>query len=257
MNESTKFYKYSDTPRYYGKLKDYQMGPVSSIAEDYFLNRTGKSLIEYQDKLRIATNIREWMRVNHTGIIEPLITLARWEDLGDRFIYFFNDAFSTVHYREIWGDKRGRITLVKNGKERLKHKPYYIDNTNILTDSFNGFDEVIFAEGPFDIINSYIHLFNDRKALFIASGGLANTRSLVMEFTKYHYRARITFVSDDDVDISWYKKYLLKKIDSRISELVVYYNQKAKDVGNISDGFDMKKITLKRFDMDMEKAFIE
>ena len=103
------------------------------------------------------------------------------------------------------------------------------------------------------MINSYLLAFPNTNGVFVCAGGAASMRTIISEFTKYHYRSRIWVVSDKDVDISLYKRYLLKKVDSRISEMCVFYNKLAKDIGDISTGINLEKTTLKYFDKKKEQ----
>lgn len=252
-DESLKYHNYSTTPKYYSRKGDFLLGVIDTAVNEYFRDRTGKDIFEVQEKLRITTNITNWQKINNIRI-KQLYPLVLWEERGDKFIYFFNSAYSTVHYRQINGDKRGRVTLVTGStKEPIRHKPYFIE------DNINKFDDensvLVLAEGPFDIINTYLYLNPEPHGMYIAVGGMANMKSIIMEYTKYHYRAKVYIMSDDDVDISWYKRYLLPRIDQRISSLEIIYNTKAKDVGNIEDGIELKRTILKLFDPEIEKEY--
>lgn len=253
--ESLRYHKYTTVTKYYSNKDDFQLGKVDPVVNEYFTSRTGKDLYEYQDKLRIATDMRDFLKVNHLSIpqVYPLI---KWENSGAKFIYFFNSTYSVVHYREVYGkNRRGKMTLVKGTtKELIKHKPYFIENNDNIHKGMN--DMLVLAEGPFDIINSFLYVLNE-KATYVAAGGQANMRSIIFEYTKYHYRARIHIVSDSDVDISWYKRYLLPKIKPRVSELVVYYNKNGKDVGDIKDGINIKKITLLLYNKEKEEELLD
>jgi hypothetical protein len=66
-----------------------------------------------------------------------------------------------------------------------------------------------------------------------------------MEFSKYKYHPYIVIMSDDDVDIQYYRFNILKYTDSRISHLIVIYNEFYKDMGDFKYGFKPKRIDLK------------
>lgn len=252
-NESRKYSKYRVTTiKYHERVDTYLLGHIDPMVGDYFSKRTGKSLHELQDKLRIVTDITNWQKINNVNV-RPLYPLVKWEELGQKFIYFFNSTFTTIHYRQVNGDKRGRITLVKSIDDNIRHKPYFVIRNNPDYDDDTGRNLLILAEGPFDMINSYLLAFPNTNGVFVCAGGAASMRTIISEFTKYHYRSRIWVVSDKDVDISLYKRYLLKKVDSRISEMCVFYNKLAKDIGDISTGINLEKTTLKYFDKKKEQ----
>lgn len=247
--EAVKYSKYTTSHKYYGKSKDYDLGPLDSFAVDYFFDRTGKDLYDYQEQLRICSNMSKFVDANDIDR-RKVNMLLRWEYDGGRFIYFFNDAFSTVFYREIYGENRkGRLNIISaNDGETLLHKPYIIQAKGDI-DLSPYFDTVILAEGPFDIINTYFHVApKNINATFISVAGLANMKSIILEYAKYHYKPKIFVVSDRDVAPSWYRHYLLKRIDERIAELVVFYNRNAHDVGDITEGLDIQRIVIKDLD---------
>lgn len=251
--ESIRFYKYTTSPKYYAKTKDYELGDLEGFATEYFGLRTGKDLNQLQDQLRICSNLNLFCKLND---IDPKVAypVTKWEREGRQFIYFFNESFTSLLYREVYGDNaKGRISLIKNDpKNNIKHKPYVlVNNGEVKLDEDH--DVLILSEGPFDIINSLLYLAPRLKATFIAVAGLANLKTIIMEFSKYHYRPRVYIMSDKDVDISWYQKYLLKRIDKRISELVVFYNTLAKDIGDIRDGFNINRIDVKLFNYIIEE----
>lgn len=254
-DESRKYSKYRvSTIKYHDRIDTYLLGSVDPVVGDYFSRRTGNSLHELQDRFRIVTNITEWQRINNVNI-KYLYPLVKWEEIGHKFIYFFNSTFTTIHYRQVNGDKRGRITLIKSIDDNIRHKPYFIvrNNPDYVEDDSLERNLMILAEGPFDTINSYLLAFPKVNGVFVCAGGAASMRTIINEFAKYHYRSRIWIVSDNDVDISLYEKYLLKKVDKRISEMCVYYNKLSKDIGNIETGIHLEKTTLKYFDKKKEK----
>lgn len=252
-NESRRYSKYRVTTiKYHERIDSYLLGQVDPVVADYFNSRTGNNLYELQDKLRITTNITDWQKINNVKI-PALFPLVKWESNDCKFIYFFNSTFTTIHYRQVDGDRRGRITLVKSLDDNIRHKPYFVIRNNPDYDTDCNRNLMILAEGPFDMINSYLLAFPKVNGVFVCAGGAASMRTIISEFTKYHYRSRIWIVSDTDVDISLYKRYLLKKVDKRISEMSVFYNKLSKDIGDIKTGINLEKTTLKYFDKKKEE----
>lgn len=246
-NEAVRYSKYSTSHKYYSKDQHYDLGKLSLPAIEYFHSRTGKDLEYYQEELRVSSSMTDFIKNNMINN-KKVYPLLKWEKEGANFLYFFNDAFSAIHYREIYGQERkGRLHIKEKGTgEILSHKPYLLQKEGkSLSDVY---DVLVLAEGPFDIINTFFYIVPNIKATLISVAGLANMKSVILGYTKYHYKPKVFIVSDSDVTPSWYRYYLLKHIDDRVSELVLFYNRQGKDVGDIIDGIDLEKVVIKSFD---------
>ena len=142
-----------------------------------------------------------------------------------------------LYYREIDGDRKGKMSLVDNVYDRyIRHKPYYFTSDKNPT--------LYIAEGIFDIINTYFYTGN-RKGSYIASNGFASTRNILYEFTKYIYLPDVVILSDNDVPIEKYQYFLRGQLGNRMKSLKILYNENDKDIGDIRSGIKYKQIRLK------------
>lgn len=206
--------------------------------KEYFYKRTGIKIDKYKSLFRICDNMTQFVKDNKARFdSRKLYFLLKLEENDHRFIYFFNDTYTMVFYREIDGDKKGKISLVDNVYDRyVRHKPYYFstDKTPVL----------YVAEGIFDIINTYFYVGN-KKGNYIASNGFASTRNILFEFTKYIYFPDVIILSDEDVPIEKYLWFLKGRLGDRIKSLKIIYNELDKDIGDIRNGIKQNVIRLK------------
>lgn len=206
--------------------------------KEYFYKRTGIKIDKYKSLFRICDNMTQFVKDNKARFdSRKLYFLLKLEENDHRFIYFFNDTYTMVFYREIDGDKKGKISLVDNVYDRyVRHKPYYF--------STNKTPVLYVAEGIFDIINTYFYVGN-KKGNYIASNGFASTRNILFEFTKYIYFPDVIIMSDEDVPIEKYLWFLKGRLGDRIKSLKIIYNELDKDIGDIRNGIKQNVIRLK------------
>lgn len=247
--EASRYVKYPHTTIYYARVGNFKLGKIDAVVDQYFKDRTGFNLNEVQEELRIVTDLNHFVKINKIEDKSNVYPLLLQEQNGAKFIYFFNDTFTSIGYRQVNGKLKGFVSLFKTDpKSRKKHLPYILGREY---EKQPNRESLYLAEGQFDIINTYLTIFKDKPGAFIATGGMAKLRNIVVQFIKTHYRPRITILSDSDVKLSIYNK-LLKQIDSRISELVILYNTKYKDVGEIEKGYNFKKVILKEYNQKIE-----
>ena len=245
--------RYKSSNEYYSNIpdedyfddEDYMglLGYLSDDTEEYFKYRTNMSAREFQYEFRICDSMTYFHKYNKKRIKTDRIDwLIKLESMGKKFIYFFNDRYSFFMYRQINGDMKGKMSLVK-AELIYKHKPYLIDNSNKKVEY--EIPTIYIAEGVFDIANVYFHLMMRDTGYYIASGGFASTKNIILDIAKYIYMPKVVIMSDSDVGIEVYKKNILPKVTKRISSLDIYYNKKAKDVGDIKEGISLRKYKLK------------
>ena len=246
-NEYLKYSNFHKSNTYYEKEDNYKLGEISNEAEDYFKSRTNKSIYEYQKVFRIVTNLEEFVRLNRKKIKHSKLNFLLYHERnGKKFICFLNDRYTMLYYREIYGDNlKGKVSISNSTDITLKHKPYALVRKGSIKMHEKGSATLFLAEGPFDIINTYLYLGTDVDATFIASTSFNASKSIIMEFSKYKYLPYVIIISDSDIDIQTYRYKILKYIDNRVSHLVVLYNEFYKDIGDFKYGFKLKKINLK------------
>lgn len=246
-NEYLKFSKFHKNNEYYEKEESYKLGSISDLTEEYFKSRTNVSAEEHQRTFRIVSSITEFRDLNKNKIKHSKLDfLIKHEANGKKFISFLNDRYTMLYYREIGGSElKGKTSIVNTSDVTLKHKPYSLQNKGEINLHDKGSATLFLAEGTFDIINTYLYFGKNINATFVASTSFTASKSIIMEFSKYKYHPYIVIMSDDDVDIQYYRFNILKYTDSRISHLIVIYNEFYKDMGDFKYGFKPKRIDLK------------
>lgn len=221
------------------------LGMLSDDTEEYFKTRTNTSARENQYLFRICDDLHYFYKYNKQRIDYSRIEwLLKSEKMGNKYIYFFNDRYSMFIYRQTNGDRKGKISLMKRNI-LYKHKPYTIERTDGMFDITKDTKTLFIAEGVFDIINTYFYLGRNVNGHFIASGGFSATKNIIMDYSKYNYKPHIVIISDGDVPLHVYQKWILKHTDKRISHLDIHYNKNAKDIGNIQEGITLVSYKLK------------
>ena len=247
-NEAIKFNKFKNDINYIknDKKSGLNLPPLSEKAEEYFNLRTGKNAIDYQDFLRMTSDLNKFYEMNKKYLSYETMKYVLNMDKKSDFIYFFNDTYTMVYYRELKPDgKKGKSSIINTKKNSLQsHKPYAFHNKGELKLYNPKSNTLILAEGTFDIINTFFYVGLKANAYFMATTGFAATRNIIMEFSKYYYKPYIVIASDSDAPIDYYRYRLLPKIKDRISDLVILYNKKGHDMGDIKDGIDIERIPI-------------
>lgn len=229
------------------KKSKLHLSEVSNLGLEYFKYRTGKELSdELQSFFRICTNMRQFYEMNKKYVsYDKVRFLINKEKKGHNIMYFFNDSFTMVYYREMKRDGiKGKTSIIDKREVLKSHKPYAFKTNGNLKLHKPKSMTLFIAEGTFDILNTYFYLAHDVTASFVASTGFAATKNIIMEFSKYHYRPYIVIASDSEISLNYYRYKLLPKIKDRISNLVILYNEGRHDMGDYSKGFSPKRITL-------------
>ena len=250
-NEYLKFIGRRQTKSYYKNKNeiDYSEYKTNEAVNEYFLNRTGKELtIEIKDEFRIFTDLNEFYNKNKDYIeyssIKPFLYYHKFKD----YIYFLNDTFTMVLYRQVNGDDKGKFSIISNTNTKT-HKPYSFkvlikDSTLRLHKPKS--NTLIIAEGPFDILNARLSATGRLAGTYVASGGNAQIIGIVKEFCKYYYKPVIVIFSDTDVNINFYKYKVLNSVKKRLYKMYVIYNNNSKDIGDNPKDWDLKSYEIYR-----------
>lgn len=249
-NEVLRYNKFHKSDEYYkaNDSKSIKFPPISLPVEEYFKSRTNHDVHEFQEYFRIVSDLPSFIKENKNKLNIEEKKLSNFLNKKDEYIYFFNDTYSMMYYRNIDPAKdKGKISTIYEDKNSFKnHKPYafYNKGEEKLHTRKNS-TTLIIAEGTFDIINTYFHVAQKVQGFFMASNGFAATKKLIRDFSKWYYKPYIVMVSDNDVKLDYYKYKLLPKIKDRISNLVVLYNKNGKDMGDIpKKGFNIERVVL-------------
>lgn len=221
-------------------IHDVDLGDISEECAAYFKKRTGRVLNStLQHKFRICSSINQFIDKNsHIAKLnmDNLNILAYRENMQNKkFIYFFNDRYTMVYGREIGGDLKIKTSIISDKTGLASHIPYTFRSDGEYQYKDTDAEGTLFlGEGVFDIINAYFHLYHNYKGVFMASTSFTATPNCINLFSKYIFEPNIIILSDDDVKITTYEKFLkYNKINkNRIHDLYVVYNKDAKDLGD-------------------------
>lgn len=232
----------SDDPDYRGLL-----GDISDDVEEYFYERTGHSAKEYQYIFRICSDIKYFFKYPGKGIDKDIKKKIYALTKNGKFIYLFNDTYTMLYYREIDGDRKGKLSIVTSDYLYKQHKPYTILRGEM---DYGKDNKIYIAEGPFDIINTYLHFSNNEEAYYVATTGFTSTKNILKEITKYIFKPDVIIMSDSDVIITTYKNMLTNRKNNnillnRVNRIYIYYNESGHDVGNINEKITLKKYRIK------------
>jgi len=134
------------------------------------------------------------------------------------------------------------IVVLRNTKPDADFRYYVwrlVDNINDFIVIDNLKDEkkkisICMAEGFFDIINGKHYI--DKHDIYIVATGKMFKRALqfIMINKCITYMGKISILSDDDVQLNFYKKTLTKYYDI-VDKIDIYYNQIGKDFGDTKE----------------------
>lgn len=230
--ESTKNFRYKG-------MSNIDLGTLDEITCEYFRKRTGVALThELQMKFRICGSANEFIKNN---IDQPKLDVDAMKFLcylenaySLKFIYFFNDNYTMLYARQINGDDKYKISIIKTNNPLMVHSSYMFKGEG--TSKYNNSeaeDTLFLGEGVFDIINAYLHIYKDYSGIFMASTSFTSTVNCIDRVSKLVYRPDIVILSDSDVQMPIYTRSIMRRINKRrISDVYVVYNLEDKDLGD-------------------------
>ena len=238
--------------RYKG-LSNIDLGELDDVTCDYFKMRTGRVLTkDLQKRFRICCSINEFVRNNSNQEkldFESLEYLQYKENvLNKKYIYFFNDTYTMLYGRQINGDEKIKLSIIKSSNPLLRHSFFMFRGDGSRKFSEGDSEDTLFlAEGIFDIINAYFHVYKDYSGIFMASTAFTSTYNCITVVSKEIYKPDIVILSDDDVHINIYTRSILRRLNKkRLGDMYVVYNKEGKDLGEYQK---------KPFKLDITKIF--
>lgn len=187
---------------------------------------------------RLIPNIKQTIEDNQLINYNPSIKEI-YDRLSDQktMITFANENYDTFSSRSITSNFKGMLSINKEHK----FNGYSLKNTDD-----DNVENIIIAEGVFDILNIKKYFAVIPNSIYIASCGFNNTIPIL----KYHYRKYIenikkviVFLDSDEFDGNkyTYKSYMYNMIKKRIKqelgrgfELYIIHNSASKDFGDMS-----------------------
>ena len=197
---------------------------------NYIKNRLGLNLtVEELVQLRTIFFLGQFLRENEINTITVEKEKAKF--LNNVYIGFLSTHNEFINFRDTTGKYKRWIkySVYKNLDNTRKFYtiPNNVDLLTTKTITIN------IAEGVFDILGVYYHIFNKEKNNMIyVSSGDSNFVTTIKYFIQMGIfgNVDINIFSDSDHDIHFYKK-LKNNIKDFVNNINVYYNTLEKDCG--------------------------
>jgi hypothetical protein len=178
---------------------------IDDIINDHYLNK----------KIIFNTNYFIESVINKFNDQSKLIQ----NDIGIGFLSYFNYLFNVRSLQN--NDKFKYIKYKINTK-----KDYFV----IINEKCNN-DNVIFSEGPFDILKTYLYLKNEFDVKYYISIGSKKYEEAIKYFLiNFKSLNNSYFLIDSDTNEGYYK-YIIKKYKPFFVNMLVYMNSSGKDWG--------------------------
>lgn len=228
----------------YSKNKYFKQKPVFSHNKlytdklEYLEQRLGVTL-NYSDidKFKIVLSIIDFYKDNDLDINKRITTDKEEyivKNLDEKYVGFLSADKNIIIFRNIDKNEEkyrfNNFNIINNDYIDGK-KTYTIENDiNLLQESY----PVRIAEGPIDIISTYLNVCNEEErnsSIFIGNGGKGYINSADYITNLGFLSSEYHIYSDNDVNLGFYKKIKENSSSLRNNPIYIYYNQKSKDFG--------------------------
>ena len=214
--------------------RDYNVEKIHYINKRLGINLTMRDIVKYKiiidlyqflsenkvSKLTRNKNITDKMETDYVGFLSAnnnCINMRNFRDSNKQ-----NKYLKRYENYSVFGDD-------------IVQKYYIISNTiDVMKDI-----DIIIAEGPFDIIGVYNHVYDkdDKNKIYVAvcgSGYLSLIKNLITDLGIIFCNIYIYSDNENDKDIEFYKE-LKERLGERINTMRVFYNKLGKDFGVTKD----------------------
>lgn len=234
------FSKSSQIVSYEKKILDISEGmkypvAINKVCEEYIKKRTGIIKSHYP-MYKIVGNVPEFIKLNELNEFP----LTKFNLTEDNCIGFLNKGNTRLNVRKINKKEFRIVDLVKAKRMFEEHMDFEYRTENF---DYKREPVIVITESNFDRINSIKQV--GEEGLYITGLSFLGIFRVFKKYSKKYHDVRWIIISDNDVDISKYKKNILNKYDYRVKSLEVWYNTKEKDIGDISKPIEFIKHVLK------------
>ena len=198
---------------------------LNYVKERLGINFTIEELVD----LRTVFFLNQFLKENEIEVIT--VDKERANFLNNVYIGFLSTYNEFINFRDTTGKYKRWIkyTIYKNLDNTKKF--YTIpNNINLLTTKTI---TINIAEGVFDILGVYYHIFDKEKEnmIYVASCD-SDFTSVVKHFIQMGVfgNVRVNIFSDSDHNIDFYKTFV-NNIKDFVNEIFIYYNELEKDYG--------------------------
>jgi hypothetical protein len=219
IKEKVKFTKISHATYQIPKLDETRF-PAKTL---YLNERLKFSNVSLGSIRGLIFDVEQFIKINRIDVDIRMLKLMDY--LHTNFIGFLCENQSVIMFRNI--DKAATFKHYKLKLQETKFLDYY----KLTGGDFNSKD-IVLSEGIFDIFTEHIFdtLNIKGKSKLYASALSTSFDSLIKSivFNEQIFRANVHILSDQGVDLDFYKK--LKRFNSYIIDsLTIYYNKGGKD----------------------------
>lgn len=213
-----------------------------------------KDICVNPEKYKVVLNLRQFFMQNklqpnmdYGKYVKPMLSNLHQNGIG--FVSFDN---THINFRDISPNPERRYTqyliypkkrMTKNGITAETSGIYMVpNNVDIMSPNL----KLVMAEGPFDILRIYSDFYKAEPKPNIIFASVANShgyQACITKLLEYGMMFdEIEIYSDIDVDINYYKRSIKPSVPD--AKLVIHYNRKSKDVGDVRDPLDLSTLTL-------------
>lgn len=216
---------------------------------DYLNDRLGISL-DYTDipKFKIVLSIKSFFKNNGLDLDKRIgdSDKVRYvvDSLDKNYIGFLSSDRNIIICRNLDNNSEIRFNNFKifNDDNLISSKVYNIGTT---IDKYQDKHNVVIAEGPIDIIGSYFNVYDEpdrNNHIFLANGGKSYINSANMLANLSLLNNEYTIMSDNDIDIDFYKRIKSATPALNGSPMSIYYNNIGKDFGVSKDKIELSGV---------------
>lgn len=134
--------------------------------------------------------------------------------------------------------------MMKKGESLVETSGMYVIPTSV--DTMGERLKLVMAEGSFDILRAYSDFYKaypDKNTIFSSVSNSHGYVPCITKFMEYGLMFdEIEIYSDQDVKLQEYVQFIRPIVPDAI--IRVYYNKKAKDIGDIKDPIELSRITI-------------
>lgn len=213
-----------------------------------------KDICVNPEKYKIVLNLRQFFMQNklqpnmdYGKYVKPMLNNLHTNGIG--FVSFDN---THINFRDITPNPERRYTqyliypkrrLNKNGVAAETSGIYMVPtNVDIMSQNL----KLVMAEGPFDILRIYSDFYKattDPNIIFASVANSHGYQACITKLLEYGMMFdEIEIYSDIDVNIEYYKRSIKPTVPD--AKLIIHYNKKSKDVGDVREPCELSTLTL-------------
>lgn len=193
------------------------------VKEQYLRERFKFSNVNLSQVKGLIFDVKLFMEYNKIVVDEKMFRMLDY--LHTNFVGFLTENQSVVMFRNV--DRKSSFNHFKYQVQESNLLDYYkIPGNNINSNN------IVLAEGIFDIFSeSIFDSIRIKNTVKLYASALSTSYAALIKSIVFHeqeFRLNVTILSDNNIDLDFYRK--IKRFNKHIIEsLSVYYNKSGKD----------------------------